>query len=175
MGTVLSARVEEPLEPRSERFDLPATVRAAASRHAGRARSKGVAFDVTTSATLPSEAIGDDSALSEVLSALIDNAVTFTDAGEIVASVSCDAPVGGRALVHVEVSDTGRGIDGATLERLFDGGRDAVPPAAPTEADGGLLRSRRLVELMDGRFGCASEVGTGTTVWLTVPLDLPGD
>ena len=76
-------------------------------------------------------------------------------------------------MFHAEVSDTGCGMDAAALARLFGprkGGR-----FTPNGADGvGSLRlAHRLVELMDGRLGCSSAVGMGTTTWFSVPLDLP--
>ena len=51
----------------------------------------------------------------------------------------------------------------------------ASPLFTPHGADGvGSLRlAHRLVELMDGRLGCSSAVGMGTTTWFSVPLDLP--
>ena len=157
-------------ELESSPFQPGAMVDSIGDRFAAIARDKGISLEVKTAATVPQRLVGNRRGLDEALSALIDNAIRFTETGEIVTSVTCERPVGDRTLMYVEVSDTGKGIPDETLERLFDSAHDR-PPDAAADA-GGLIRSRRLVELMDGRFGASSEIGTGTTVWFTVPLDL---
>lgn len=151
------------IEPAREPFELHSLLGSIAERFAAAASSKGVLLDVKVARSVPAVVLGDESGVGQALGELIDNAVEFTDAGEIVASVTCEESSHGRTLMHAEVSDTGRGIPHATLQQLFE--------RSPS-ADGGLIRSQRLVELMDGRFGCSSELGIGTTVWFTVPLDL---
>ena len=157
-----------------EPFDLRVMIAAAAERFAWPAREKGIALEVKTAASVPAEAIGDVVRLRAVLFSLLDNAVRFTEHGEVVASLSADPTPGARVLLHAEVSDTGVGIAPQTLEQLFDApglpwrGR-AVGPLD----DGGLPSACRSVELMDGQLGASSALGLGTTVWFTVPLDLP--
>ena len=78
-------------------------------------------------------------------------------------------------LFHAEVSDTGCGMSPDLIARLFgprNGGR--FTPLAGVSGGGTLGVVHRLVELMDGRLGCSSALGMGTTTWFTVPLDLPG-
>jgi signal transduction histidine kinase len=161
------------IEPRNDRFALRAMIETLARRFAVPAREKGLVLEIKTARTVPTHAVGDETGLEQTLTALIDNAIRFTERGEVIASVTCDGVVGGRTLMHVEVSDTGRGIPDSVLELLFDSSRGGGPPAAPAPKDGGLVRSRRMVELMDGRFGCSSQPGAGTTAWFSVPLDLP--
>jgi signal transduction histidine kinase len=172
-GSVVDGAVYDGLEPRCDRFALQALIDSVADRFAESARAKGIVLEIKTAHTVPTHAVGDEAGLGQTLTALVDNAVKFTDRGEVIASVTCDGVVGGRTLLHVEVSDTGSGIPDAVLEMLFDSSRDGGPPLAPAPSEGGLVHSRHLVELMDGRFGCSSRLGTGTTAWFTVPLDLP--
>jgi len=162
-GSVLGGAVLDGAEPARESFELHSLIRSLAERFVAAASSKGVVLDIKTAPSVPAIVLGDESGVGQALSELLDNAVRFTDAGEVIASVTCEGDSGGRTLMHIEVSDTGRGIPHATLQRLFE--RNG--PIA-----GGLSKSQRLVELMDGRFGCSSELGIGTTVWFTVPLDL---
>jgi signal transduction histidine kinase len=172
VGSVFDGLIDS-MEPRSERFALQAMIEGVAARFAEAARRKGIVLEIKIAHTVPSHAIGDGLGLEQTLEALVDNAIKFTDLGEVIASITCDGAVGGRTLMHVEVSDTGAGMPGSVLEMLFDSSREAGPPTAPGPGDGGLVRSRQLIELMDGRFGCSSQLGTGTTAWFTVPLDLP--
>jgi signal transduction histidine kinase len=150
-------------EPARQSFELHLLISSIAERFSAAAASKGIVLDVKTARSVPAVALGDEGGIGQALSELLDNAVKFTDTGEIVASVTCEGPSGGRTLMHVELSDTGRGISHETLQLLFE---------RSGSLDGGLRTSQRLVELMDGRFGCSSEVGVGTTVWFAVPLDL---
>jgi signal transduction histidine kinase len=155
-----------------EAFDTHRLIGDAARRFAVPARSKGLALEVKTAASVPRWALGEANWLLEVMCGLMDNAVQFTDSGEVVASVTADRTSGSRIMFHTEVSDTGCGMDADSLARLFGprrGGR-----FTPTEDCAGSLRlTHRLVELMDGRLGCSSAVGMGTTTWFSVPLDLP--
>jgi signal transduction histidine kinase len=161
------------LTPRA--FDVHLLIEDALRHFSALARDKGVTLDVKAAATVPEQAIGEETWLREVLFGLIDNALKFTDSGEVVASITSDCTAGGRALFHVEVSDTGSGMTAETLARLFGPPRGPLARAAALDGAGGgsLLVAQRLIELMDGRIGCSSAVGMGTTTWFTVPLDLP--
>jgi signal transduction histidine kinase len=157
-----------------EPFGLRVMIDAVAERFAWPAREKGIALEVKTTPSVPAEAVGDVVRLRAVLFSLLDNAIRFTERGEVVASISADPTPGARMLLHAEVSDTGVGIAPQTLEQLFDApGLPWRGSAVGPVADGGLAAACRSVELMDGQLGCSSVVGLGTTVWFTVPLDLP--
>jgi len=156
-------------------FDVHELVEDAATRFAAPARSKGLALEVKTASSVPRFALGEADWLHEVLCGLMDNAVRFTDNGEVVASVTTDRTSGSRVMFRAEISDTGCGMDASALARLF-GPRGPRRGArfTPTDDGAGSLRlAHRLVELMDGRLGCSSAVGMGTTTWFSVPLDLP--
>jgi two-component system, sensor histidine kinase and response regulator len=152
-------------------FDVHALIDDVARRWAALAGERGLDLHVKTAPTVPRRAIGEALWLREVFSGLVENALRFTYHGEVVASVTADQTCGGRALLHAEISDTGVGMSAEMLARLFDKpSRDA---SDSDRRDGGLRVAHRLIELMDGRIGCSSAVGMGTTTWFTVPLDLP--
>ena len=126
------------------------------------------------STSVPPAALGEVDWLRAVLCGVLDNAVRFTDTGEVVASITADRTGGRRVLFHAEVSDTGCGMSADLIARLFgprNGSR--FTPLAGVDGGGTLGVVHRLVELMDGRLGCSSALGMGTTTWFTVPLDLP--
>lgn len=155
-------------------FDVHLLISQTASRFATPARDKGLSLEVKTATSVPPVALGEVEWLSEVLCSLVDNAVRFTDSGEVVASITADRTGGSRILFHAEVSDTGCGMSTDVLARLFgprNGSR--FTPLNGIDGAGTLGVVHRLVELMDGRLGCSSAVGMGTTTWFTVPLDLP--
>jgi signal transduction histidine kinase len=155
-------------------FDVHRLIDDAAGRFAAPAQAKGLALEVKTAASVPQLALGEADWLLEVLCGLMDNAVRFTESGEVVASVTADSTGGRRILLHAEVSDTGCGMPADLLARLFGprkGGR--FTPVGGVDDVGSLRVAQRLVELMDGRLGCSSALGMGTTTWFSIPLDLP--
>jgi signal transduction histidine kinase len=157
-----------------EAFDVHRLIDEAARRFAAPADEKGISLEVKTAPSVPRLAVGEVDWLREVLHGLIDNAVRFTDSGEVVASITADRTSGDRVMFHAEVSDTGCGMSPDTLARLFGPSGDGrFTPLAGIDGGGTLSVAHRLVELMDGRLGCSSALGMGTTTWFTVPLDLP--
>ena len=160
------------LDPQA--FDVHLLIDEVARQFAAPAHEKRIALEVKTAASVPRLALGEVDWLREVLCGLIDNAVRFTDSGEVVASITADRTGGRRIMFHAEVSDTGRGMSADALARLFgplEGGR--FTPLGGIDGAGTLGLAHRLVELMDGRLGCSSALGMGTTTWFMVPLDLP--
>jgi two-component system, sensor histidine kinase and response regulator len=158
-----------------EPFDLHLLVEQTAARFAPRSRARGIALEVKTAPSVPRQVVGEPVWLGEVLCSLLDNALKFTAAGEVVASISSDRTAGARVLLHVEVSDTGAGMTADQVAREFgpQRRRRRFDPAG-TDGTGGVRIAQRLVELMDGQIGCSSALGMGTTTWFTVPLDIPG-
>jgi signal transduction histidine kinase len=157
-----------------EPFDVHLLIEETASRFAAPAEEKGIALEVKRAPSVPPLALGEVDWLREVLCALMDNAVRFTDDGEVVASITADRTGGRRVMFHAEVSDTGCGMSADALARFFgplEGGR--FTPLGGIDDTGSLGLAHRLVELMDGRLGCSSALGMGTTIWFVVPLDLP--
>jgi PAS domain S-box-containing protein len=109
----------------------------------------------------------DPARLQQVVENLLSNALKFTEEGSVTVS--------GRALpdrVEIRVADTGIGIPGDQIERVFD---------EFTQVDNGWTRSRggtglglplsrRLVEMMGGLLTLESALGEGTTAVVRLPL-----
>jgi signal transduction histidine kinase len=109
----------------------------------------------------------DPEALRQILGNLFDNAIRYTPGG---GSITCWslAEEGG---VTIGVSDTGAGIPGEHLPRVFERFY-RVDPARSREAGGtglGLAIVKHLVEGHGGRVRAESELGRGTTVRLWLP------
>lgn len=144
-------------ELESATFDLRGMIEATARPVVAAAGDKGLVLEVKTGETLPGQVIGPMRSVRQVLSSLLENAVKFTERGEVVASITAHETGSGRVLVHFEISDTGPGFPAHAVE---------------ASAAGGLAQARQLVEAMDGRMECASAIGYGSTLWFSVPLDL---
>ncbi len=108
--------------------------------------------------------------LKQVLMNLLSNAVKYNrPGGRVLLASTPIEDAAGTSRVRVEVSDTGPGIPAERLGELFQPFH-RLGADASTEGTGiGLVITRRLVELMGGRIGVASEPGRGATFWFELP------
>jgi signal transduction histidine kinase len=130
-------------------------------------REKGLTFAFTSNAP-DLFARADPVKLRQILLNLLSNAVKFTPEGGHV-SVTCDA--GEQAgTVAVCVADTGVGIAGVLLEKVFEPFVQVGAPVSPDEGVGlGLWISRDLARAMGGELSVRSELDQGSVFILTLP------
>lgn len=144
-------------------FDLAALVAAVAADNRARAEARGLTLTVEVPAALPW--IGDAARLREVLTQLVDNALTFTGQG----AVALHAGIEGEAAV-IHVSDTGPGIPPELRDHIFEPfvqGDDSA--TRRFEGAGvGLAICRKLVEAMGGAIAVDSS-DRGATFTVTLP------
>ena len=112
----------------------------------------------------------DDKKLSQILRNFISNALKFTPRGE----VRVTAQLAGADRVTFAVADTGIGIAPEYLGAIF---LDFVQVEAPIQkrlrgSGLGLSLSKKLAEVLGGDVGVTSTLGTGSTFWVTIPLQL---
>jgi len=152
-------------------FSLVRVVEGVTELLAAKAHEKKISMMSFVAPVLPSRMRGDPTRLRQVLVNLIGNAVKFTEYGDIEINVQPDDCLI-QFKVRFEVKDTGIGIPAEVQARLFTSFSQA--DASTTRRYGGtglgLAICKRLVELMGGEIGVASEVGQGSTFWFTVPL-----
>lgn len=133
------------------------------------ATTRGVRFSLDLA---PVAVSADANRLRQVLINLLSNAVKYNRPHGLV-TVRAEQ-VGDR--VRIQVSDTGRGIDGADINRLFEPferlGLDSGPLEESAEVEGtgiGLALSRGLLELMGGTISATSEAGVGSVFTVQLP------
>jgi CheY-like chemotaxis protein len=154
----------------SQRFDLHALVRSAASLLHARASAKGLTSGVDMNADCPRFILGDEVRVRQVLMGLIETALQSTSEGSVRLYVSVNdaqSPI----MVRFDVTDTGAGLTRAEQESLFR-------PSADSSRVGGRLGlpiARRLAEAMGGGVGCDSALGQGTLYWFTLQAERAGD
>lgn len=127
--------------------------------------AKGLALYCDISPELETTYISDPLRLRQIINNLLSNAVKFTSHG----SITLAARYENRQLV-VAITDTGKGMDAADRERIFQE-FTRLPGAQGEEGFGlGLSIVRMLVQLLEGTIEVESEPGKGSTFTLRVPI-----
>lgn len=118
---------------------------------------------------VPPAVIGDPLRLKQILTNLINNAIKFTEHGEVVVRVMLDDQKEDTATIKVTVTDTGIGLSKEQQRALFSAFRQADTTTARRFGGTGLglVISKHLVEQMRGQIGLESEPGQGSTFWFT--------
>ena len=135
------------------------------------ARNKGLSF-VVTAPDHPVIASLDRRALNQILINLSNNAIKFTEAGEVRIDIS-EATSNGFPAVRFDVIDTGIGIKQEDQAKLFEAFEQLKKfGTAPREGTGlGLYICQRLAAVLGGSIEFTSEVGVGSAFAFTAPRD----
>ena len=160
----------------ASRIDLWRFLEDTAELFRGTARKKGLSLSCEFGPGLPRHVQGDALRLGQVIGNLLSNAVKFTESGAVQMHAALIEDRGDRAVLRIQVSDTGIGIDEPMRGRIF---------AAFVQADDSLTRryggsglgltiSKQLVTMMGGTVGVDSAPGAGSTFWFTVELAKDG-
>lgn len=123
---------------------------------------------------VPNYIFGDITRLRQVMINLVNNAIKFTDKGEILISVDKKELDSDILELCFSIHDTGIGISQNKLDSLFEAFVQA--DSSITRRYGGtglgLAISKRLVELMGGRIWVESQPGKGSTFFFTVKMKM---
>ena len=164
------------LELEKTPMDLAVTIESSVELVAAKAAEKGIELACRINPDVPAGLLGDPVRLKQILLNLLNNAVKFTENGEVVLTVSTMFPdasstAGETTLLNFEVSDTGIGIPADRMNKLFKSFSQV--DASTTRRYGGtglgLVITKRLVELMGGEISVESELGRGTVFSFTLP------
>ena len=137
-------------------------------------QEKGLELLFKTDPSVPGALIGDPLRLGQVLINLSNNAVKFTDSGEIVISTELIKKDDMQAMVKFSVRDTGIGMTAEQAAKLFQPFMQA--DSSTTRKYGGtglgLTISKRLTEMMGGEIWVESQPGRGSTFIFTAKFGL---
>ncbi|MBV8660086.1 MAG: response regulator [Burkholderiales bacterium] len=142
-----------------------------------KAGEKQLRFVMDVPPAVPRELVGDPMRLGQVLINLVNNAIKFTERGEVEIACGVGCREAGSASIVFSVRDTGIGMTPAHLETLF---------SAFTQADGstsrryggtglGLTISRRLIQMMGGDISVESTPGVGSVFRFTLLFPIASD
>jgi polar amino acid transport system substrate-binding protein len=139
-----------------------------------RAQDKGLELLFDIAPDVPNALQGDPLRLGQVLINLTNNAIKFTDKGEIVVTIRLQQLEEHAAVLRVDVRDTGIGLTPPQRSKLFQAFTQA--DTSTTRHHGGtglgLTISKRLVEMMEGEIDLVSEAGVGSTFFFTARFGL---
>ncbi|TAE49905.1 MAG: response regulator [Bacteroidetes bacterium] len=154
------------------KFNLHETLRTLYQNYKLHAAEKKLRMMCAIDVELPPEVQGDSLRLSQIVGNLLSNAVKYTEKGEVRMDVHCTYSNEDRIGLQIVVSDTGLGIPPESLPHIFEAFEySSQDLSSKTGASGlGLAIVGRLVDLMGGRIAVESEVGTGTTFTVDLPM-----
>jgi signal transduction histidine kinase/CheY-like chemotaxis protein/HPt (histidine-containing phosphotransfer) domain-containing protein len=139
-----------------------------------RATAKGLALRQTIAPGVPFFLTGDAQRLRQVIINLLGNSLKFTDRGSLEVWVEADPEDRRPGCLRFVITDTGIGIPEDKLDLVFESFTQA--DSSTTRRYGGtglgLAISKQLVELMGGRIWVESRVGSGSSFFFTVKLEV---
>ena len=155
-------------------FNLRDTLGDALKVLALHAHQKGLELADFVQPEVPEWWVGDPGRLRQILTNLVNNAIKFTEQGEVVVRVTVEGQRPDPSCLHFAVSDTGIGIPAEKQKSIFEPFVQA--DASTTRKYGGtglgLAIASQLVALMGGRLWVESEPGKGSTFHFTACVDL---
>ncbi|SON58222.1 Sensory/regulatory protein RpfC [Hartmannibacter diazotrophicus] len=153
-------------------MDLRASLQHVETIMGPKAADKALGFEMRIDPDVPDRIISDQTRIRQVLLNLVSNAVKFTSKGEVTVTVSRRHDPDGQMRLVFFVADTGMGIEEEARGRLFvEFSQLEASMARRFGGSGlGLAICRRLIELLGGRIGVESVVGSGSLFWFDVPV-----
>jgi len=172
------------LEFENLEFDLDEVINGALSVLVLEAQAKGLELRSEVDPKVCTSLCGDPGRLRQVLTNLLNNAVKFTEQGEVVLRIlpqeeppsavsHIDGISGSQATLRFEIKDTGIGLSEDARGRIFEAFNQA--DQSTTRRYGGtglgLTISQQLVKMMHGEIGVESEPGKGSLFWFTARFE----
>jgi two-component system, sensor histidine kinase and response regulator len=155
-------------------FELDEVISTVTTLTAQKAHDKGLEFLIHVAPAIPEQLLGDPLRLGQILTNFVNNAIKFTERGEIGLNIELLERTGDKVQLKFSVRDTGIGMTREQAAKLFQPFSQA--DMSTTRKHGGtglgLSISRKLAELMGGRVWLESEPGSGSTFNFTIWLEV---
>lgn len=144
-----------------------------------RAESKGLTLNIDIDHDIPSELYGDDTRINQIILNLLTNAVKYTPEGSVTLKMQLRKKDKDKALIYVEVKDTGIGIRESDMERLFES-FERLDEIRNRNIEGtglGISITTSLLKLMNSELKVESTYGEGSVfsfeLWQVIRSDDP--
>jgi signal transduction histidine kinase len=164
------------MELHKERFALSDCIDQVIDLMKPLAQSKKIELMSDISPEVPMEIVQDENRLRQVLINLVNNAIKFTEKGEVVLSVDLVNKEGDFAQIELSVKDTGIGIEENVIENIFQSFYQAEASINKKYGGSGLglAISKNLVHEMGGRIHVDSKPGVGSTFSFSIVAEISG-
>ncbi|MBK6998711.1 MAG: PAS domain S-box protein [Rhodoferax sp.] len=150
-------------------FELETVLGNVATLISQKTSAKGLELVFDVDKDVPRRLMGDPLRLGQTFINYCNNAVKFTEQGEINIVIRLEEQTDRDVLIHCSVRDTGIGLSQEQMGRLFQ--RFSQADTSTTREFGGtglgLAIAKKMAELMGGAVGVSSELGNGSTFWFT--------
>ncbi len=160
----------EKLELENQPFDLRDAIEESLDLLASKAAEKSLDLGYLIENNTPVTINGDVTRLKQIIINLVNNAIKFTEEGDVFVSVSAESKTDDVFELIFSIKDTGIGIPEDKMDRLFKSFSQV--DASTTRTHGGtglgLAISQRLAHMMGGEVWVESEYGKGTTFYFTI-------
>ena len=156
---------------KSEKIDISKIAQNLLKDFLLKAKKKGLSLTLKI-APYPIFIISSSKYLTQIISQLLDNAVKFTEKGEITLFLETEF-INENLFVKIKVKDTGIGIEGKNISVIFEEFRQ-VSEGFSREYEGaglGLSLVKRIVNLMNGYITVESKIGRGSTFSVFLPIE----
>jgi two-component system sensor histidine kinase/response regulator len=142
-----------------------------------RAQHKGLELSANILPDVPDALIGDPDRLRQIILNLLDNAIKFTEKGDVVVHLQSELDLPDRVRLHFTITDTGIGVPEDKQRLIFEAFSQA--DSSMTRKYGGtglgLAITSQLVELMQGEIWLESRPGCGSAFHVVLPFALAED
>lgn len=152
-------------------YDTAALFKSVIAQMRGAAEIKGLKFVAEIEPTLQKTLYGDETKIKEIIINLMNNAIKYTNKGQVTLRARRGNVENGMVSLAIEVEDTGVGIKAENQEIVFDA-FEQVDMKVHTGVEGtglGLSIVKGYIELMGGSIEVESEYGVGTCMCVEIP------
>jgi CheY-like chemotaxis protein len=171
---VLSGLQDGRMNLESVNLDLAGMVGSVARLYAADAKQAGLELTCRVDGDLPQNVVGDPGRLRQILAALIENAIKFTESGSVGLTVEIGSGEGSPTPVRFTVRDTGIGIPQEKVRSILNEPGQICGTGQDSHWGGeghGLAIAQLILLLMESRLEIESEPGTGSV--FSFELELP--
>ena len=158
----------------SKPFDWQEVVRDAVNLFEGTASRKGIKLKLELGESGIVWLEGDATRLGQIIKNLLSNAIKFTPQGYVTIVASAERIGGTRGKLHVELEDTGKGVEASRIEQLFEPFVQEDDSIHGLYGGSGLGLSicQRISTLMGTKIHVESKVGRGSRFWLEPEFEI---
>lgn len=138
------------------------------------AHEKNLQLITNIDKNIPQNLLGDSLRFKQVLLNLVNNAIKFSEHGNIIVSIATIAQQETRLMLKISVTDQGRGLSAEEKNELFKPFSQADTSTSRIQGGTGLGLAicKGLVERMNGEIGVDSAIDQGSTFWFTARLGI---